>query len=161
MATSTYLKADPIKGESEDDAHKDWIEVLEYSLGVSQPVSGPSGTTGRAAARADFQNLTITKIVDKASVDLHMYCAKGEHIPKLELEICQETGTKVCYKKYEFENVMVQSVNHKGGGSDKPTEVVSFIFDKIAYSYTPVKNDGTAGTTVGPKKWNLQTNKAE
>jgi type VI secretion system secreted protein Hcp len=161
MATSTYLKADPIKGESTDDAHKDWIEIFGFDLGVSQPVSGPSGTGGRGAARADFQNLTITKSIDTATVDFKIYCAQGKHIAKLELEICQETGSKVCYKKFEFENVMVQSVSVSGGGSDRPSETVSFVFDKIAYSYTPINNDGTAGTTVGPKKWNLQTNKAE
>lgn len=158
MATSTYMKIDPIKGESTDDAHADWIEIESFNSGVSQPMSG-SGTGGRAAARADFSPFSISKSVDKASVDLSMYCAQGKHIAKLELEVCQETGEKVCYLKYELENVMVQNISLSGGGSARPNEGVSFVYDKISWTYNAVKNDGSAGDKVGPKIWNLQTNK--
>lgn len=161
MSTNTYLQIEPIKGESTDEVHKDWIELLSFSHGVSQPTSGPSGTGGRAASRADFQNLTVVKLVDKASVDLNLYCAQGTHIAKLVLDVCQETGEKVCYWKYELENVMVSSVQVSGGGSDRATESVSFVYDIISWTYTAVKNDGSAGDKAGPKKWNLQTNKAE
>ncbi|MCB1986059.1 MAG: type VI secretion system tube protein Hcp [Burkholderiales bacterium] len=158
MATNTYLNADPIKGESTDDAHADWIEVFSFSHGLSQPMSGAGGTGGRAAARADLQPFVVTKSIDKASVDLNIYCAKGTHIAKLVLEVCQETGEKLCYLKYELENVMIQSVSISGGGSDRPHETVSFVYDKIAWEYTPANDDGSAGTTVGPKKWNLEKN---
>ncbi|MGZ8094928.1 MAG: Hcp family type VI secretion system effector [Methylosarcina sp.] len=161
MATNVYLHADPIKGESTDDKHKDWIEVTSFNHGLSQPVSGPSGTGGRASARADFSTLNIMKLVDKASVDLNVYCAQGKHIAKLELEVCQETGEKVCFWKYEMENAMVSAVQVSGGGSDRPTEMVSFVYDIISWTYNAVNNDGSAGDKVGPKKWNLQTNKAD
>jgi type VI secretion system secreted protein Hcp len=161
MATSTYLKIDPLKGESTDTKHKDWIEVTSFEHGLSQPMSGPSGTGGRAASRADFDTLTVEKMVDTATPDLNQYCAQGKHIAKLELEVCQETGDKVTYLKYEMENVMVKSVAINGAGSDRPTERVEFVFDKIGWEYTPVKNDGAAGGKVGPKKWNLQENKPE
>jgi len=161
MATNCYLKSDPIKGESTDDKHKDWIEVESFDHELSQPTSGASGTGGRAAARADFGSFNIKKAVDKASPDLNLFCAQGKHIAKLELEVCQETGEKVCYLKYELENAMVQSVRIKGGGSLRATEEVAFSFDKIAWTYTAVKDDGSAGDKVGPKKWNLELNKAE
>ena len=161
MATNCYLKADPIKGESTDDKHKDWIEVESFSHGLSQPTSGTSGTGGRAAARADFGPFTIFKAVDKATVDINMYCAQGKHIAKLELEVCLETGEKVCYLKYELENVMIHSVQVNGGGSQRATESVAFSYDKIAWTYTAVKDDGSAGDKIGPKKWNLELNKSE
>lgn len=161
MATNTYLKADPIKGESTDDAHADWIEIESFSHGLAQPISGASGTGGRSAARADFSSFSITKSIDNASVDFHLYCAKGTHIAKVELEVCQESGEKLCYLKYELENVMISSINISGGGSMRPSEHVSFVYDKIAWTYTPANNDGSAGTAVGPKKWNLETNKEE
>ena len=161
MATNTFLKCDPIKGESTDDKHKDWIEVFSFNHSLSQPMSGASGTGGRGAARADFASFVISKSIDKASVDLNMYCAKGTHIAKVELEVCQETDEKVCYLKYELENAMIQSVSIGGGGSDRPHETVAFVYDKISWTYNPVNNDGTAGTAVGPKKWNLDTNMAE
>jgi len=161
MATNTYLKCDPIKGESTDGKHADWIEVLGFGHSLSQPMSGASGTGGRGAARADFGSFHIQKSVDKASVDLNMFCAKGTHIAKVELEVCQETDEKVCYLKYVLENAMIQSISMGGGGSDRPHETVNFVYDKISWEYTPVNNDGTAGTKVGPKVWNLETNEAE
>lgn len=161
MATNTYLNCDPIKGESTDQNHADWIEVFSFNHSLNQPMSGASGTGGRGAARADFGSFVVTKSVDKASVDLNLFCAKGTHIAKVVLEVCQETDEKVCYLKYELENAMIQSVSIGGGGSDRPHETVTFVYDKIAWTYTPVNNDGSAGTTVGPKKWNLETNAAE
>ena len=56
---------------------------------------------------------------------------------------------------------MIQSISMGGGGSDRPHETVNFVYDKISWEYTPVNNDGTAGTKVGPKVWNLETNEAE
>ncbi len=124
-------------------------------------MSGASGTGGRSSARADFAPFVVTKSIDNASVDLSIYCANGTHIAKVELEVCQESGERVCYLKYELENAMIQSVSVGGGGSDRPHETVTFVYDKISWTYTPVSNDGKAGTAVGPKKWNLETNKAE
>lgn len=161
MATNTYLNCDPIKGESTDDGHKQWIEVFAFNHGLSQPMSGASGTGGRGAARADFSPFVVSKSVDSASVDLNLFCAKGTHIAKVVLEVCQESGERVCYLKYELENAMIQSVSIGGGGSDRPNETVTFVYDKISWNYTPVANTGEAGTSTGDKKWNLETNLAE
>jgi bacteriocin-like protein len=35
-----YLQIDGIKGEAQEDRHKDWIEVLSYSHKVAQPGKG-------------------------------------------------------------------------------------------------------------------------
>ncbi len=40
MAVDMFLKIDGIPGESTDSKHKDWIEVLSYSFGASQPSAG-------------------------------------------------------------------------------------------------------------------------
>ena len=40
MAFDAFLKLSTIPGESGDDKHKEWIEILSYSTGVSQPASG-------------------------------------------------------------------------------------------------------------------------
>jgi type VI secretion system secreted protein Hcp len=161
MATSTYLKCDPIKGESTDDQHADWIEVTSFSHRLDQPTSGASGTGGRGAARADFGSFEIQKSVDKASVDLNIFCAKGKHITKVELEVYQGGEEKVCYLKYVLENAMIQSISMAGGGSDRPRETVNFVYGKISWEYTSVSHEGVVGTKIGPKVWNLQTNETE
>ncbi|MCU7860874.1 MAG: type VI secretion system tube protein Hcp, partial [Candidatus Thiodiazotropha sp. (ex Lucinoma kastoroae)] len=40
MAVDMFMKIEGVDGESTDDAHNKWIELLSFSHGVSQPVSG-------------------------------------------------------------------------------------------------------------------------
>ena len=70
MAVDMFMKVEGVDGESTDDAHDKWIEILSYSHGVSQPVSGVSATGGRTGGRADFQDFTIVKTIDNATPDL-------------------------------------------------------------------------------------------
>jgi type VI protein secretion system component Hcp len=46
MAIDVYLQIDGIKGESQDDKHKDWIEVTGVHWGVFQPRSATASTGG-------------------------------------------------------------------------------------------------------------------
>lgn len=48
MALDMFIKIDGIKGESTDDKHKDEIDVLSWSWGMSQ--SGTVHTTGGSGA---------------------------------------------------------------------------------------------------------------
>ena len=86
MSNAMFLKVEGVDGESTDDAHEKWIEILSYSHGLSQPATGVSGTGGQTGGRADFQDLVVTKVLDSSTPDLNIKCAKGEHIPKVELE---------------------------------------------------------------------------
>lgn len=150
-----YLQIEPIKGECGEDKHKDWIQIMSYSLGISQTVSAFTGTGGRSAGDASFSDLVITKEVDKASIDLNLHCIQGTHIAKLVLDACEDTGDKVCYWKYELEDVMVSSVSLSGGTGGRPSESVTFVYRSIKWTYTPVKADGSADSAIGPKGWDL------
>ena len=159
MAVDMFLKIDGVDGESTDDAHDKWIEIQSYSHGVSQPVSGVSATGGRTGGRADFSNLSVVKTVDNATCDLTIKCAKGEHIPKVELELCLATGDKHTFMKYTFEDCIVTSVSAGGTQHDevKPTEQVSFAYGKIKWEYTPISHTGEPGSTTD-RTWNLEKN---
>jgi type VI secretion system secreted protein Hcp len=58
MAFDAFLYISSIEGESKDDRHKGWIEILQYGLGKRQHVSkAPSSFGGACTGRADFLNL--------------------------------------------------------------------------------------------------------
>lgn len=154
-----YLQIEPIKGECTEEKHTDWIQLYSYSLGISQPVSGFTGTGGRSAGDANFGDLVVQKEVDKATIDIHQYCTKGTHIAKLVLEVCEDTGEKLCLWKYEMEDVMISTVSVGGGTGGRPSESLSFAYKTIKYTYTPANPDGSAGTAIGPKGWNLYEKK--
>jgi len=162
MAVDMFLKIEGIDGESTDAAHEKWIEVVSYSLGVAQPVSGVSATGGRTGGRADFQDLSIVKTIDNATPDLNIYCAKGQHIPKIELELCLATGDKHTFMKYEIEDCIVTSIAPGGAKDDeiKPTEAVTFAYGKIKWEYTPIDHTGAPGASTD-RTWNLETNKQD
>lgn len=79
MASDIFAKLGDIKGESLDDKHKDEIEVMSYSWGVSNAGSMGYGTGG-GEGKASFHDLSITHKVDKASPVLMQYCATGVHL---------------------------------------------------------------------------------
>jgi type VI secretion system secreted protein Hcp len=162
MAVDIFMKIEGADGESTDKAHDKWCELLSFSHGISQPTSGASGTGGRTGGRANFDNFVAVKTIDNATPDLNIKCAKGEHIPKVEVELCLATGDKHTFMKYTMEDCIVTSVVPGGTQSDetKPLETVSFAYGKIKWEYTPIDHTGKPGSTTD-RTWNLETNVQE
>ncbi len=163
MSFDAYLLIDGIPGESTDDAHPEWIQVLSYNHGVIQPPSSASGTGGRTGGRADFQEFSFVKTLDAATPDLAIYCASGKHIPSIEVELCLATGDKHTFMKYIMEDCVISGVRPGGssdGGETRPLEDVSFVYGKIKWEYTPIDQTGAAGSKID-RTWNLETNKQE
>lgn len=67
MAFDAFIKVRSIEGESKDDRHKGWIEVIKYGVGQRQHISkAPSSCGGACAGRADFLNLVFKKEISNA-----------------------------------------------------------------------------------------------
>ncbi len=60
MAQDMYLKIGDVKGESKDKSHKDEIDVLAWSWGVSQSGSMHMGGGG-GSGKVNAQDLSVTK----------------------------------------------------------------------------------------------------
>ena len=146
MAVDMFLKLDPIKGESQDDKHKDEIDVLSWSWGLSQAGSMHSGTGG-GTAKVSVQDLTFTHWVDKATSDLIKFCATGKHIQSATLVVRKAGGeTPVDYITISLDDVIITNV-HTGGsqGEEKLTENVTLNFRKFKYKYEQQTTTGTGG----------------
>jgi type VI secretion system secreted protein Hcp len=75
--------------------------------------------------------------------------------PILEFEACRAYGEFFCYFKYELENVIVQSVEMQSEPGGGIFETVSFSYESISWTYVVTERNGTAGETVGPRKWSM------
>lgn len=161
MAFDAFLKIGTIPGESTDDKHKDWIEVLSYSHAVSQPMSGSvSSSGGRTAERCDHADFTITKKIDKATPKLALACCNGEHIKEVTVNLCRSGGDKNKYMEYKMSDVVVRAASPSGvSNGDLPLEQISFAYGKIEWTYT--ETDHKTGAKKGDIKgyWDLHTNK--
>src|SRR5688500_16892574 len=84
MAVDIFAKLGDIKGESLDSKHKDEIEVLSFSWGLTNASTAGSGA-GAGAGKPAFQELSIVHKIDKASPSLMSACATGKHLPEVTL----------------------------------------------------------------------------
>ena len=163
MAFDAFLKLTDLPGECTDDKHKDWIEILSYSHGVSQLSSGSvSSGGGRSAQRCDHSDFSIVKALDKASPKLALYCSDGTHIKEVKLELCRAGGDKETYMTYKMEDAIVTSVRPGGssqGGETLPLEEVTFGYGKITWTYN--ETDHKTGKKKGSVEahWSLHDNK--
>ena len=163
MAFDAFLKIDGVEGESSDDKHKGWIEILSYSWGVNQPSAGARSTAGAATGeRVNIANFSIVHSLDAASPKAFLECCKGTHIKSVKLELCRATGDKQKYMEYAMSDVHVADVRPGGSahsGESVPLEEVSFNFGKIELTYT--KTDPKTGKPKGDVKanWDAVANK--
>lgn len=158
--TDAYLKIDGIPGESTATNFKDWIEVLSFSHGVSQPAAAAVSTAGGASVgRCEHGDFTISKELDKASPILAQKCSEGTHLKEIMLTLCRSTGGgQVQYMEYKLTNAIISSVSVSGSGQGLPIEAVAFNYGKIEWKYTIQKREGGGGGGNTAGSWNLQTN---
>jgi len=159
MANNMFLKIDGIEGESLDSDHSKWIEITRFDHQVSLPITNVSGSGGKTQASANFEVLKVEKEIDMSTVELHMACATGKHIEKIELEITQVINEKKhTYLKYIIEHATVQSISIAGQTEERPTEEVTFVFGKINWIYKAVGDMGAETGTVD-RTWSVEENK--
>lgn len=161
MAIDVYLQIEGIKGESQDDKHKDWIECQSVHWGIHQPKSATASTGGgHTAERADLKEVSFTKVADLASPILLQHCAMGKTIPKAKFEFMRADGNgqPIKYFEIELENVLIGGIEPGIEPGTILDEHVSLKYSKIKWRYTQQKiGGGTGGSTVGG--WDLAGNK--
>jgi type VI secretion system secreted protein Hcp len=146
MAVDQFLKIEgEIEGESQDKKHKGDIDVLAWSWGMSQSGSFHVGGGG-GAGKANFQDISITKWIDKASPVLALYCANGDHFSGAKLVVRKAGKTPLEYLIIDMKKVMITSVSTGGsGGEDKLTENITLNFAQVKVKYVEQTPEGGAG----------------
>lgn len=158
MAYDMYLVIPDIPGEAK--GLENGIELYSFSIGASNPVTVGSATGGISAGKVSLTSFTVTKQTDKASAKLFLAACQGTHIPSMKVHMRKQTGTggQTDFLVYEFTEVMVESIQWGGsaGGTDTPSETVSFAFAKIHITYSAQGADG-ALAVAGEATWDQTT----
>jgi type VI secretion system secreted protein Hcp len=141
MASDIFAKIGDIKGESLDDKHKDEIEVLSFSWGVSNTGSMAAGSGG-GEGKATFHDLSFVHNVDKASPVLMQACATGTHLKDATITHRKAGKGQQEFMIVKMNDVIITSVTH-GGSGDGHSENVSLAFAKVNVEYKPQKADGS------------------
>src|SRR5215467_7426071 len=91
MAVDMFIKIGDLKGESKDSKHKDEIDVLAWSWGMSNSGSAHVGG-GAGSGKVNVQDLSFTKYTDAASADLYLACCNGKHFDEALLTVRKAGG---------------------------------------------------------------------
>ena len=151
-AVDMFLKLDGIKGESKDHGHRDEIEILSFSWGMTNtPVMGGGGGAGKVS----FHDFHFVTKLSKASPQLLTACAGGTNIVSATLYVRDSATSTNDYYQIKLENMQISSLKHSrpaaaAGSDDRPTEEVAFYFNKITAAYTEEDGTVTTGTAVKP-----------
>ncbi len=154
-ATDMFLKIPGVDGESRDSSHKDEIDVLSWSWGMSN-----SGSThsGGGAGIASFKDVALTKWLDKSTPKLMTHVSNGAHLPSAVLTVRKAGSEPVEYYTLTMTDVIVTSLSTGGsGGEDRLTENVSLNFARVKATYIQIL---TTGPTEDPVEydWNIAEN---
>jgi type VI secretion system secreted protein Hcp len=145
MGLDIFAKIAGIPGESLDAGHKDEIEVLSFSWGVTHPVSTPV-MGGGSASRATFRDLTFVHKIDKASPLLLQACADGKHIQEATIS-CRKAGQQD-YLVVKLNDIIVTGVTAGAASDQAGSETVSLVFGRMDFQYMPQKADGSLDTGI-------------
>lgn len=138
--TGLFLSIDNnvIKGEVDNQSHKDWIQVLAWNSGSSN--SGSTHFGGGGGGSANLENINLTKFLDASTPSLLLASASGRYFHEVKIDVIKLCGRNK-YTQYALtlNDVIISSVSSGGsGGEDKLTENVSFNMRSLETMYTPV-----------------------
>jgi type VI secretion system secreted protein Hcp len=157
-----YLELKGVEGETIDKVYKDKkaMDILAWSWGMANTGTFHSGSGG-GAGKANVQDLSFTKYIDKASAPLMLACCNGRHFDEAVLTVRKAGEKPLEYLKITMTQVIVTSVSTGGsGGEDRLTENVSLNFAKVKTEYF-MQNKQGGKETGGQMSWDIAANANE
>jgi type VI secretion system secreted protein Hcp len=154
-----YLKIAGADGESEDDAHKGWMQLESYSFGATNSGTAALGS-GMGHGKVAMGDFSFTPKGDTAAPILFLKTCGGDHIPEATLELQKTGGTKMIYFRVTFTDLVLSSCQLSGhSGAEVPNTGVSFNFAQIKLeSIAQNTKGGGVGKTV-TAGWNVKEGK--
>jgi type VI secretion system secreted protein Hcp len=156
MTSDIFAKLGDIKGESLDSKHKDEIEVLSWSWGVTN--AGTIRGGGGGQGKASFHDLSFTHNIDKASPVLMRGCATGTHLKEATITRRKAGKGQQEFLIIKMNDVIITSVTSDDSSGGDRLETVNLAFAKVDLEYKPQKADGSLDAGIH-FKYDIKGNK--
>ncbi len=147
-SSSFFLEMPPIRGESTDEAHRDTIELLDWSVGVDNtatPTGGGGGGRGRSTPRP-FTAIARSSI---ASPKLFLAAAQSTRFQQARLFAVKNGESPFEYLLITLGGVSLSSYAMAPDDIDAhPIDVFELVYASLQMSWFPQGDDGGAGTPV-------------
>src|SRR5580704_1851177 len=108
----TVGKPSDVQGETSDEWFSKRFAFEVSDFGFSCACEESTGKKGdpKGKGKAEFDNFTITKTVDLASVPLYTCCSQGMIIPTIMLAIRRVGGAPLTYLQYIFRYCQIRNL---------------------------------------------------
>jgi type VI secretion system secreted protein Hcp len=102
---------------------------------------------GHTSARAEFDDIVVSKLADLSTPLLLQHCAMGKTVPKAKFEFFRADGNgeRVKYFEIVLENVLIGSIKPGLTPTGGMQEHFQLKFSKVTWKYTAQKISGGAG----------------
>ena len=125
--------------------------------GVGRSVATTTGGGDRETSQPSFSEISLTKMMDKSSIDLFIEAAGGKKPQPAILNFVNTDGEGIqVYHSLELENTLITAYSSSSSG-DRPNESITLNFTKILVKYSRFGPDGTV-EEISPKGWDCTTN---
>src|SRR3954463_775203 len=101
-----FLKLQDVQGESVDADHKDEIDVVSWSWGMTQSGSSHIGG-GSGTGKGSVRDVTIVKYVDKSSPNLVKFCCNGHHWGEALITVRKAGGKTLPYYTLKMKDGLI------------------------------------------------------
>ena len=150
-----FLQLDPILGDSVDDEHRRWIDVMSFAWGASN--SSTLSGSGWSASKSTLSALSLMAEAGSASPQLFLRTMNGRHLATGLLQGVTSGETRRKFLEVEMKDVAVTSYQTSGSeGSGSPVDSFSLSFAIIRYSIFLQSDTGGVGETISAT-WNVRT----
>lgn len=133
-----------VPGESTITGFEKYIEVQSFQLGLGRHISSARGTSTREGGEVSVSEITCIKQTDGTSVKLFEEACTGKLNKKVDIKFLRTgAGQPQEFLAFELNGTGISglSFSASGGSDSRPTEAVTFNFDKISIKYNPIGDD--------------------
>jgi type VI secretion system secreted protein Hcp len=152
LVPGLFMQAGDIEGESQTKGREDWIELQDVSSGLFRLVQGRSRQT------AIYEDVVVTKYIDKSTPKLAEALAQGTVLEKVIIAQNNQIAEDL-WRRFEFHlsNVQVTEFQISGQTIESlPLESVSLNYEKIDWIHELCNSQGEGQGRV-EANWDLVT----
>jgi type VI protein secretion system component Hcp len=155
-----------ILGDSEISKHKNWIACQSVEVEIAREAQDAGDAKKRThdlfTTIPEVWEITITRMVDRATMDVMKYAASGEKVVdvgKIHYLISgSQAGDKasdaarwILFMELILDSPVISKWELSGDADSRPTETIAIRYDKISLKYWSY--DGKQRVGYGPRGW--------
>lgn len=131
-----------IEGNVSQKDHAGWISLNSVKLPTKRENvnTAPGNVTDRTTSQVDFEDVEISKRMDKASPDLMKWNISGGTY-EVTIDICKEDGQPVL--QMILTDTLLTNYDSEGDEEGKVDETLNLDYTKIQMNFTTYKKDNT------------------